>query len=148
LTFHPCLLAERFAVPDFSDRYLSGKHTEGGFRKRKIPMERVMRWQKNGINEPLLVLDAALKPLATKAFRIVQRAMGDRSRPVDVPSLSSSTSARSSFMMLKSSRPTLTERERVLTEVRWLLWVGITHVALRDEIWSGTLKQLSFNPSL
>lgn len=135
-------------MSDFSDRYFSGKHTEGGFRKRKIPMERVMRWQDNSINEPLLVLDATLKPLALKAFRVVQRAMGDRSRSVDVPSLSASTSARNSFLMLKLSRPMLTERERVLTEVRWLLWAGITHAALRDEIWSGTLKQLSFNPSL
>lgn len=95
-----------------------------------------MRWQPRGINEPLLVLDPSLKPLATKAFRIVQRAMGDRARPVDVPSLSASPSARNSFMMLKANRPVLTDRERVLTEVRWLLWAGITHNTLRDELWS------------
>lgn len=106
-----------------------------------------MRWQKDGINEPLLNLESALKPLALKTFRIIQRAMGDRTKAVDVPSLTTSSSARGSFLKMPN-RPTLTEREKVLTEVRYLLWAGITHKELRDEAWSQILKQLSGNPSL
>lgn len=103
------------------------------------------------ITTPLLTLSSSLKSTAVKCFKVIQRAMGERDRPVDVPTLSTSSSSSSSQSLStakNSPPPQLTDREVMLSEVRWMLSVGIAHLELRDEIYSQIVKQLTENPNL
>ena len=71
----------RFAFEGFAQRNFT-THRVGPFR-RKMPMEKLMQWQKTPINAPLLNLPFRnLQKDAIKIFKIIQRVMGDRDAPV------------------------------------------------------------------
>ncbi|KAL7415284.1 hypothetical protein BDY24DRAFT_382457 [Mrakia frigida] len=144
---------QQFSVKEFADRFFSTSHTQGLLWRKKVPVDRMVVWQKAAITTPLLTLSSPLKSTAVKCFKVIQRAMGERERVVDVPTLSASSSSSSSnghglAGAKNSPPPMLTDREVMLGEVRWMLSVGITHLELRDEIFSQLVKQLSQNPNL
>lgn len=113
-------------------------------------MEKMMIWQKAPLQSPLLVLNRSLHKDAVKAFKVIQRIMGDRERdrPVGVRAatenhLNPLASSTSSLNASSASLPSMVTG--ILEEERWLLTEGLTHGELRDEIYCQLVKQLTGN---
>jgi hypothetical protein len=90
------------------------------------------------LSAPLLDLNKSLHPSAIKAFRAIQRIMGDRDR--DMEELTADATAEGGVVLGVPWSPA------ILEEARKLLDMGITYGELRDEIYVGLIKQLSDNP--
>ncbi|WWD08443.1 hypothetical protein V865_006555 [Kwoniella europaea PYCC6329] len=94
---HPLLPSEisseilAFQTDDFARKYFATKRS--GIMRQKVPVERILNWQKNPITSPLLVLSKHLAKDAIVTFKVIQHVMGERDKPVDnaKPLLSSSS---------------------------------------------------------
>ncbi|OCF54784.1 hypothetical protein L486_07920 [Kwoniella mangroviensis CBS 10435] len=94
---HPLLPSEissdilAFQTDDFARKYFATKRS--GIMRQKVPVERILNWQKNPITSPLLVLSKHLAKDAMTTFKVIQHVMGERDKPVDgaKPFLSSSS---------------------------------------------------------
>ncbi|WVQ70683.1 hypothetical protein IAR50_000205 [Cryptococcus sp. DSM 104548] len=102
---HPLLPLEitsqiqSFQAGDFSRKYFATKRT--GFLRTRIPVDRIMEWQKSPITSSLLVLsDKNLNKEAVKTFKVIQHVMGERDRGVEG---ARPTQAGSSGLALNSS---------------------------------------------
>ncbi|PWN89371.1 Rho GTPase activation protein, partial [Acaromyces ingoldii] len=106
---------EAFAIESYAKRHFAVHRS--GILRRKTPLEKLLRWQKQPITSPLLALeDSETKKDAVRGFKVILRIMGDRITPVFWPK-------------------------------RWLLERGIASgSAFRDEIFIQTIKQLTSNP--
>ncbi|KZV97168.1 hypothetical protein EXIGLDRAFT_731444 [Exidia glandulosa HHB12029] len=111
---------QQFAGSDFARQYFA-KHSTGLIFKRRVPIEKMMVWQKAPLTTPLLNINRAQHKDAVRIFRAIQKVMGDATPAVSVAAA----------------------RE----EERWVLGEGIAHGELRDEIYCQLLKQLSANPN-
>ncbi|GBC02411.1 hypothetical protein RclHR1_04600011 [Rhizophagus clarus] len=110
----------KFRIDGFARKYFT-THKKGIFR-RKVPLEKMLLFQKDLINQPLMTLNSYIQKDAIRCFKVIQRVMGDRSK-----GRSSSNS--------------------VLEDIQWLLDRGITYGELRDEIYVQICKQLNNNPN-
>lgn len=131
---------QNFQADDFASKYFATKRS--GMLRARVPLERIMEWQKQPITSPLLVLSKSLAKDAITTFKVIQHAMGERDRPVE--------NARITSALPQNSRPNRSrhslEKLIVLEEVRWMLQVGVTAGEMRDEIYSQLIKQLTKNP--
>ncbi|CAG8561530.1 10944_t:CDS:10 [Dentiscutata erythropus] len=98
----------KFRIDGFARKYFN-THKKGIFR-RKVPVEKMLKFQKDGLKQPLMVLNPNIQKDAIKCFKTIQRIMGDRSK------------GRSGS-------------SNVLENIQWLLDCGILHGELRDEIY-------------
>ncbi|CAG8454648.1 1660_t:CDS:10 [Cetraspora pellucida] len=109
----------KFRIDGFARKYFN-THKKGIFR-RKVPVEKMLLFQKvnipcpqilafDAIKQPLMVLNPNIQKDAIKCFKTIQRIMGDRSKS-----------------RIGSSN--------VLENIQWLLDCGILHGELRDEIY-------------
>ncbi|CAB4376882.1 unnamed protein product [Rhizophagus irregularis] len=109
----------KFRIDGFARKYFT-THKKGIFR-RKVPVEKMLLFQKDLISQPLMTLNTNIQKDAIKCFKVIQRIMGDRSKGRNGPI-------------------------NVLEDIQWLLDRGISHGELRDEIYVQICKQLNENP--
>ncbi|KAI8643705.1 hypothetical protein BD408DRAFT_385067 [Parasitella parasitica] len=108
----------QFAIDGFAKKYFS-THKRGLFR-RKVPMTEMLKWTKESIKQPLIMMNKDLYKDAYKCFKMIQMVMGDRSRP---------------------------KYTSDIEDIQAILTCGITKGQMRDEIYVQTCKQLHDNPS-
>lgn len=108
----------RFAIDGFAQKYFS-THKRGLFRRR-VPMNEMLKWTKDSIKQPLIMLNRELYKDALKCFKLIQMVMGDRTRP---------------------------RNWNEIEDLQTILTCGITKGQMRDEIYVQTCKQLHDNPS-
>lgn len=108
----------RFAIDGFAQKYFS-THKRGLFRRR-VPMTEMLKWTKDSIKQPLIMLNKDLNKDALKCFKLIQMVMGDRTRP---------------------------RNSNEIEDIQTILTCGITKGQMRDEIYVQTCKQLHDNPN-
>ncbi|CAO3618905.1 unnamed protein product [Mucor fragilis] len=108
----------RFAIDGFAKKYFS-THKRGLFR-RKVPMTEMLKWTKESIKQPLIMMNKELYKDAYKCFKMIQMVMGDRPRP---------------------------RYTNDIEDIQAILTCGITKGQMRDEIYVQVCKQLHDNPS-
>ncbi|KAF7730943.1 hypothetical protein EC973_000989 [Apophysomyces ossiformis] len=106
-----------YSSDGFVQKHLS-IHKRGLFRKT-VPMDEVLRWTKDHLKQPLLMVNKELHKDALKCFKIIQLVMGDRPQP---------------------------RQWNEIEHLQALLTCGITQVQIRDEIYVQLCKQLQNNP--
>lgn len=91
---------QSFQGGDFTRKYFATKRS--GVLRQRVPVERIMEWQRSPISAPLLVLSRHLARDATITFKVIQHVMGERDRAVEgaKPLLSSSSHLNLSSLAL------------------------------------------------
>ena len=173
-SWHPVLAPEisgeiqNFQMDAFADKHFTKRR---GVLRLRVPVERIMEWQKSPITSPLLNLPKGLAKDALTIFKVIQHIMGERNRPVENarPMQSSSSSLplgsldvdgrRDDGYLQRNGRLATgssnggengnqgkTEKLEILEEVRWMIQVGVAGNEMRDETYTQLVKQLTKNP--
>eukprot|EP00842_Homolaphlyctis_polyrhiza_P001057 jgi/Hompol1/1952/HPOL_005807-RA len=106
----------QFKIDGFAKKYFS-QHRRGFFR-RKVPIEKMLVYQKDALRMPLMQLRPDLHRDATKCFKLLQKIMQPKG-----------------------------DFSTCYPEIQALLETGIRVGGLRDEIFVQLCKQLTENPS-
>lgn len=149
----PALISDEihaFQLDSFASQYFAKRRA--GLMRQIVPVATVLKWQKGAISAPLLEGTKAHSKEAVIGFKVVQRTMGERDRPVDGarPLRASSSVLNLLAMPVRSSISSDVRgrdaRTEVLEEIRWLIQVGVIHRELRNEVYAQTIKQITDNP--
>ncbi|THH14803.1 hypothetical protein EW146_g5582 [Bondarzewia mesenterica] len=97
------------------------------------------------LTSPLLNITRSLHKDAVKAFKVIQRLMGDREREARPGRLQNDGQLQSMASLNTSTHSLSSGSLGMLEEERWLLGEGLTHGELRDEIYCQLMKQLTGN---
>lgn len=134
--------------------------------RTKVPVSRIMEWQRQSTTAPLLVLSKRLSKDAVTCFKVIQHVMGERDRPVEsakpshtgpsaLPELSFKGKIREDDAPkdVTAAGDGLADRSGprgenmvMLEEIRWMVQLCVTQGEMRDEVYSQVIKQLSKNP--
>lgn len=107
-------------------------HRAGLFR-RKVPIHQLLRFSKDSLRLPLLLVSKEFHKDALKAFKLIQCAMGDRKSNITSGLLCDSNVEYPSIS---------------LSELHDIITTAIAEFPLRDEIYMQLCKQLTFNPNV
>ncbi|CAO3682455.1 unnamed protein product [Rhizopus stolonifer] len=106
-----------FAIDGFAQKFFA-THKRGLFRKR-VPVNEMLKWTKESLRQPLIMMNKDLYKDALKCFKWIQMIMGDRSR---------------------------SRHANEIEDIQSVLTCGITKGQMRDEIYVQVCKQLHDNP--
>lgn len=106
----------RFAIDGFAQKFFA-THKKGLFRRR-VPMEEMLRWTKDSIPQPLIMMNRDFHRDSLRCFRLIQMIMGDRAKC-----------------------------KNEVEDIQSILSCGITVGQMRDEIYVQLCKQLHNNPN-
>lgn len=134
--------------------------------RTKVPVSRIMEWQRQSTTAPLLVLSKRLSKDAVTCFKVIQHVMGEGDRPVESAKPSHTGPSALPELLFKGKRNEDDAPKRVaaagdgladgsghrgekmimLEEIRWMVQLCVTQGAMRDEVYSQVIKQLTKNP--
>nr|CAG8434818.1 933_t:CDS:2 [Entrophospora candida] len=132
----------KFSIDGFARKYFV-THKKGIFRRR-VPVEKMLLFQKDSIRQPLLPLNENIQKDAIKCFKVIRYIMGDRSR--GRLNLNNNISTINNNINGDISSGPHSKQNQLLS-IQWLLDRGIFLGELRDEIYVQIYKQLNNNPS-
>ncbi|CDS12396.1 hypothetical protein LRAMOSA04590 [Lichtheimia ramosa] len=110
----------QFAIDGFAKKYFA-THKRGLIFRRQVPMNEMLQWTRDGIKQPLMMLNRDLHKDALKCFKTIQTIMGDRPRH---------------------------RQSSEIDEYQYILSCGISKGQMRDEIYVQLCKQLHKNPTI
>lgn len=150
-----------FRATDFASIYFATRRS--GLLRQKQPLDKVLEWQKQPITAPLLNSSkgSAAKE-AIMCFKVIQRAMGERDRPVD----GAKVHVRSTRMpevneqspVNSPGRGWIYKKEEggipigqsvkavMLEEIQWMIQACLKSPELKDEVYCQVVKQVTKNP--
>lgn len=143
---HPLLPAaisseiQNFQSGSLASKYFATKRS--GMLRSRMPLERIMEWQKQPLTSPLLVLSKSLGKEAITTFKVIQHVMGEREKPVEQAKPMAATGKGT----IPGAEIVMKEKMVVLEEIRWVTQLGCSAPEIRDEIYSQLVKQLTKNP--
>nr|KIR48337.1 hypothetical protein I312_02181 [Cryptococcus bacillisporus CA1280] len=155
---------QAFQTDDISQKYFAIRRA--GMFRTKVPVSRIMEWQRQSTTAPLLVLSKRLSKDAVTCFKVIQHVMGERDRPVESAKPSHTGPSALPELSFKGKRREddapkdvtaagdgLADRSGprgenmvMLEEIRWMVQLCVTQGEMRDEVYSQVIKQLSKNP--
>ena len=166
-----------FQLDSFAEQYFAKRRT--GIMRTRVPLARLLTWQKTAITAPLL--EATGKNYAKEAviaFKVIQRAMCERDKPVDgarplrASSVAELETMPSNKMMglglgwqmqnleqqaaglngdtgaMGGQQVTPDANVQILEEVRWVIQIAVFAPEMMDEVYAQVVKQLTGNQVL